>query len=134
VHYGSSSSYILTINGGPYRSYRQIIDDIHTLQARGIKVLMNVDDAASWQTTTPFTDYTGDGKTYTEYAALVNSMAQAVPFNGIALDVEHFSGSANQILLTWSGNLVIILVRYHLIQTTLSTLRQFIPGQQQVML
>ena len=95
VHYGSSSSYILNINGGPYKYYKQIINDVHALQARGIKVLMNVDDAASWQTTTPFTDYTGAGKTYTQYAALINQMAQAVPFDGIALDVEHFSGSAN---------------------------------------
>jgi hypothetical protein len=95
AHYGSSSSYMLTINGGPYKYFKQIIDDIHTLRARGVKVLMNVDDASSWQTTTPFTDYTGTGKTYTEYASLVNQMAQNVPFDGIALDVEHFSGSAN---------------------------------------
>lgn len=96
AHYGSSSSYILNINGGPYRYYKQIINDIRTLRARGIKVLMNVDDAASWQTTTPFTDYTGAGKTYTQYAALINQMAQIVPFDGIALDVEHFTASANQ--------------------------------------
>lgn len=95
VHYGSSSSYILNINGGPYKYYKQIIDDVRTLRARGIKVLMNVDDAASWQTTTPFTDYTGAGKNYQQYAALISQMAAAVPFDGIALDVEHFTGNAN---------------------------------------
>ena len=96
AHYGSSSSYILNINGGPYTTYQQIINDIRTLRARGVKVLMNVDDAPSWQTTTPFTDYAGIGRTYSEYAALIYQMAQAVPFDGIALDVEHFSGAANQ--------------------------------------
>ncbi|MBN2685565.1 MAG: hypothetical protein JXR40_09825, partial [Pontiellaceae bacterium] len=63
---------------------------------RGILVLMNVDDAQSWQTETPFTDYAGEGKTYAEYAALIYEMAQKVPFDGIALDVEHFNGPANQ--------------------------------------
>src|SRR5262245_4220746 len=46
AHYGSSSSYILNINGGPYTTYQQIINDIRTLRARGVKVLMNVDDAS----------------------------------------------------------------------------------------
>jgi len=96
THYGNSSSYILNINGGPYKTYQQIINDIHTLRSRGVNVLMNLDDAQSWQTTTPFTDYKGVRRTYTEYAALVNQMAKAVPFDGIALDVEHFSGAANQ--------------------------------------
>jgi hypothetical protein len=96
THYGNSSSYILNIPGGPYKTYQQIINDIHTLRSRGVHVIMNVDDAPSWQTTTPFTDYQGVKKTYTEYAALVNQMAKAVPFDGIALDVEHFSGAANQ--------------------------------------
>ncbi len=96
THYGSSASYILNIQGGPYTTYQQIIDDIRALRARGVKVLMNVDDAPAWQTTTPFTDYTGAPKNYLEYAALVNQMAQNVPFDGIALDVEHFTGPANQ--------------------------------------
>lgn len=95
-HYGKDDAYILSIADGPYTRYEQIIDDIHTLQARGILVLMNVDDTQSWQTEIPFTDYAGEGKTCEEYAALVYEMAQKVPFDGIALDVEHFSGPANQ--------------------------------------
>src|SRR5438445_4760909 len=42
VHYGSSSSYILTVNPH-YHSYASIISDVRVLQARGVKVLMNVD-------------------------------------------------------------------------------------------
>ncbi|HEX3008006.1 MAG TPA: hypothetical protein VHO90_10360, partial [Bacteroidales bacterium] len=37
-----------------YKNKKQILTDIQTLRARGIKVLMNVDDAASWSTATPF--------------------------------------------------------------------------------
>jgi hypothetical protein len=93
VTYGNKYSYILTINGGPYRYYKQIIDDIHILQSRGIKVLMNVDDAESWQTTSPFADNTN--VTYKQFASSIASWCAKVPFDGIALDVEHFSGSAN---------------------------------------
>src|ERR1700753_278223 len=60
VHYGSSSSYILTVNPH-YHSYASIIADVRTLQSRGVKVLMNVDDATSWNTTTPFTTWNGTG-------------------------------------------------------------------------
>lgn len=42
-----------------YSSKKQILDDIKTLQSRGILVLMNVDDAATWSTTTPFTTWNG---------------------------------------------------------------------------
>ncbi|HLV31072.1 MAG TPA: hypothetical protein VKY57_05825, partial [Chitinispirillaceae bacterium] len=37
-----------------YKSKRKILDDIQTLRERGILVLMNVDDAPSWSTGTPF--------------------------------------------------------------------------------
>lgn len=95
-HYGKDDAYILSITDGPYNRYEQIIDDIHTLQERGVLVLMNVDDAQSWKTETPFTDFAGEEKTCQEYAALVYEMARKVPFDGIALDVEHFSAPANQ--------------------------------------
>lgn len=94
VHYGSSSSYILTVNPH-YHSYASIIKDVRTLQARGVKVLMNVDDAASWNTTTPFTTYNGTGLTYQQFASFVNAcIIDSLHFDGIALDVEHLGSTA----------------------------------------
>jgi hypothetical protein len=93
AHYGNSNSYILKSNGGVYQYYRQIIDDIHTLQARGIKVLMNVDDNESWLSKTPFGEYSSIN--YMQFADSVARWCAMVPFDGIALDVEHFSGPVN---------------------------------------
>jgi hypothetical protein len=94
VHYGSSSSYILTVNPH-YTSYASIIADVRTLQARGVKVLMNVDDATAWNTTTPFTTYNGTGLTYTQFAAFVNAcVIDSLHLDGIALDVEHLGSTA----------------------------------------
>ena len=89
AHYGSSSSYIVTINGGPYRAYSQILNDIQTLRQRGVKVLMNVDDAASWSTSTPFTTWNGTHYNYQQFAAFVYNCVIAAGFDGISLDVEH---------------------------------------------
>jgi len=89
IHYGSSSSYILTINGGPYKYYRQILDDIKALRATGIKVLMNVDDTKLWSTDTPFTTYDGRPLNYQEYAVFIDSCVTAVGLDGISLDIEH---------------------------------------------
>jgi hypothetical protein len=94
VHYGSSSSYILTVNPN-YHSYKSIIDHVRILQARGVKVLMNVDDAASWNTTTPFTTYNGTGLTYLQFASFVKAcIIDSLHFDGIALDVEHMGSTA----------------------------------------
>ena len=94
VHYGSSSSYILTVNPH-YHSYASIRADVRTLQARGVKVLMNVDDATSWNTTTPFTTYNGTGLTYLQFAAFVKAcIIDSLHFDGIALDVEHLGSTA----------------------------------------
>ncbi|MDR3711682.1 MAG: hypothetical protein P4L51_02615 [Puia sp.] len=94
VHYGSPTSYILTVNPH-YTSYASIIRDVRTLQAAGVKVLMNVDDATSWNTTTPFTTYNGTGLTYTQFAAFVNAcVIDSLHFDGIALDVEHLGSTA----------------------------------------
>ena len=94
VHYGSSSSYILTVNPH-YHSYHSIIADVRVLQARGVKVLMNVDDASSWNTTTPFTTYNGTGLTYSQFALFVkNCIIDSLHFDGIALDVEHLGSTA----------------------------------------
>jgi hypothetical protein len=94
VHYGSSSAYILTVNPH-YHSYASIIADVRTLQARGVKVLMNVDDATSWNSTTPFTTYNGTGLTYLQFAAFVKAcVIDSLHFDGIALDVEHLGSMA----------------------------------------
>ncbi|HEY4338025.1 MAG TPA: glycosyl hydrolase family 18 protein [Puia sp.] len=94
VHYGSSSSYILTVNPH-YHSYASIIADVRTLQSRGVKVLMNVDDATSWNTTTPFHTWNGTGLTYTQFAAFVKAcIIDSLHFDGIALDVEHLGSTA----------------------------------------
>ena len=94
VHYGSSTAYILTVNPH-YHSYKSIIADVRTLQARGVKVLMNVDDATSWNTTTPFTTYNGTRLTYTQFAAFVKTcVIDSLHFDGIALDVEHLGSTA----------------------------------------
>jgi hypothetical protein len=93
VHYGSSSSYILNVNPN-YHSYKSIRDHVKILQQRGVKVLMNVDDAASWNTTTPFTTYNGVGLTYLQYAAFAKAcIIDSLHFDGIALDVEHMGST-----------------------------------------
>ncbi len=89
VHYGGPSSYILTINGGPYKYYKQILDDIKTLRARGIKVLMNVDDTKQWSTAVPFTTYDGRALNYQQHALFIDSCITAVGLDGISLDIEH---------------------------------------------
>lgn len=93
VHYGSSSSYILNVNPN-YHSYRSIINHVRVLQARGVKVLMNVDDAASWNTSTPFTTYNGTGLNYLQFASFVKAcIVDSLHFDGIALDVEHMGST-----------------------------------------
>ncbi|HLP18268.1 MAG TPA: glycosyl hydrolase family 18 protein, partial [Bacteroidota bacterium] len=89
LHYGSASSYIVTINGGPYKYYKQILDDVRTLRARGIKVLMNVDDTKAWSTASPFTTYDGRKLTAAQYALFIDSCITAVGLDGISLDIEH---------------------------------------------
>jgi hypothetical protein len=94
VHYGSSSAYIITVNPN-YHSYKSIINDVRVLQSRGVKVLMNVDDATSWNTTTPFTTYNGTKLSYQQFAAFVKAcIIDSLHFDGIALDVEHMGSTA----------------------------------------
>jgi hypothetical protein len=84
VHYNSG-----WMQNAYYHSKRQILADIQTLRSRGIKVLMNVDDAASWSTSTPFTTYNGTAYNYQQFAAFINTCVTTVGFDGISLDVEH---------------------------------------------
>lgn len=72
-----------------YGSKKRILEDIRKLRERGVCVLMNVDDAASWSTTTPFTTWNGKGCDYRQFATFVDSCVDVAGFDGIALDVEH---------------------------------------------
>jgi hypothetical protein len=72
-----------------YKSYSQILGDIRVLQARGVKVLMNVDDAASWSTSTPFSTYDGKKLDYQQFAAFVKACIDSARLDGICLDIEH---------------------------------------------
>lgn len=84
VHYNSGA-----MQNTYYKNKRQILADIQTLRARGVKVLMNVDDASSWSTATPFTTYNGTGYNYTQFASFINDCINTVGLDGISLDVEH---------------------------------------------
>jgi hypothetical protein len=58
-------------------------------------VLWNVDDANSWNTTTPFTTYNGTRLNYHQFAAFVKAcVVDSLHFDGIALDVEHMGSTA----------------------------------------
>lgn len=84
VHYNSG-----WMQNAYYHNKRQILNDIQTLRSRGIQVLMNVDDAASWSTATPFTTYNGTPYNYVQFASFINNCVNTVGFDGISLDVEH---------------------------------------------
>jgi len=73
-----------------YNYYSEILRDIKTLQARGVKVLMNVDDAPSWSTSTPFTTYDGTKLDYKQFALFIKECAiDSLHLDGISLDIEH---------------------------------------------
>ena len=92
VHYTYPGTLMLS---GYYKNYRSIISDIKTLQARGVKVIMNVDDSSTWNTTTPFTTWDGQKQTYQQFAAFVNDCVYTkLQMDGIGLDVEHLGGTA----------------------------------------
>ncbi|MDR3627189.1 MAG: T9SS type A sorting domain-containing protein [Ignavibacteriaceae bacterium] len=85
VHY--ATGWMQNVN---YKYYSQILSDIRTLQARGVKVLMNLDDAAAWSTDTPFTTYDGTKLNYQQFAEFIKRCAiDSVHLDGISLDIEH---------------------------------------------
>jgi hypothetical protein len=96
MHY--SSGWMRNVN---YHSYAEIRRDVRILQARGVKVLMNVDDAPSWSTSTPFTTYDGKKLNAQEFAAFIRTCAiDSVHLDGISLDIEHgATGNAAYIAL-----------------------------------
>jgi hypothetical protein len=96
VHY--STGWMRNVN---YHYYSEIIRDVRVLQARGIRVLMNVDDAASWSTSVPFTTYDGIKYDYQQFAAFMKACAiDSLHLDGISLDIEHgATGNAAYIAL-----------------------------------
>src|SRR3972149_4339737 len=73
-----------------YNYYSEIIRDIRILQARGVKVLMNVDDRPTWSTSTPFTTYDSVKLDYKQFAAFIKACAiDSLNLDGIFLDIEH---------------------------------------------
>ncbi|HUI30396.1 MAG TPA: T9SS type A sorting domain-containing protein [Candidatus Acidoferrales bacterium] len=98
AHY--STGWMTTTNVN-YHYYGEIIRDIRILQARGVKVLMNVDDAASWSTPTPFTAYDGTKYDYQQFATFIKTCAiDSLHLDGISLDIEHgATGNTNYIAL-----------------------------------
>ena len=73
-----------------YHSHAEVLRDIKVLQAKGVKVLMNVDDAPSWSTSTPFTTWDGRNLNAQEFAAFIRACAiDSVGLDGISLDIEH---------------------------------------------
>jgi hypothetical protein len=95
IHYGGTSSYILTLNGGLYKHYKQIINDIKTLQARGVKVLWNVDDDDKWLESSPFTTYNGKALNPARFASFIDSCVTLLGLDGISLDIEHLHSPVN---------------------------------------
>lgn len=80
----------MTTTNVNYHYYSQIIRDIRKLQARGVKVLMNVDDAPSWSTSTPFTTYDGKKLDPQQFARFIKACAiDSLHLDGISLDIEH---------------------------------------------
>jgi len=84
VHYSTGA-----MHNKIYTSKKQILDDIQALRNRGIFVLMNLDDAASWSTATPFTTWNKKALDCRQFAAFVDSCITVAGFDGISLDVEH---------------------------------------------
>jgi len=85
THY--ATSWMRNVN---YHSHAEVLRDIKALQAQGVKVLMNVDDAPSWSSATPFTTYDGTQLNVQEFAAFIKACAiDSVGLDGISLDIEH---------------------------------------------
>jgi len=84
-----------------YKYKSEIIRDIKELQARGVKVLMNVDDHAAWDTPTPFTTYDSVKLNAQQFAAFIKACAiDSLQLDGISLDIEHkATGTADYITL-----------------------------------
>lgn len=76
-----------------YNSYGAYFNDIKALQKRGIAVLQNVDDAASWQDAKP----DGYGTPEAWATALKQTLIDKYNLDGISLDIEHSGKKPNPI-------------------------------------
>lgn len=100
VHYATGA--MRNVN---YHSYSEIMRDVRILQSRGVKVLINLDDAASWSTSTPFMTYDSIAFTYQQFAAFVKACAiDSLHLDGISLDIEHGA--------TWNANYIALLKEF----------------------
>ncbi|MFZ0454048.1 MAG: T9SS type A sorting domain-containing protein [Ignavibacteriaceae bacterium] len=85
IHY--STGWMRNVN---YHYYSEILRDVRILQARGIKVLMNVDDKPSWDSAVVFTTYDGEKLNYKQFAEFIKTCAiDSLHLDGISLDIEH---------------------------------------------
>jgi hypothetical protein len=85
AHY--STGWMRNVN---YHYYSEILRDIKILQSNGVKVVMNVDDAPAWSTSTPFTTYDGKKLDYQQFAEFIKTCAiDSLHLDGISLDIEH---------------------------------------------
>jgi hypothetical protein len=85
VHY--DTGWMRNVN---YHYFSEVIRDIKILQARGVKVLMNVDDRPSWGTSTPFTTWDSIKLDYKQFAEFIKACAiDSLQLDGISLDIEH---------------------------------------------
>ncbi len=102
IHY--STGWMRNVN---YHYYSEILRDVRTLQSRGVKVLMNVDDKPSWDSAFVFTTYDGKKLNYKQFAEFIKSCAiDSLHLDGISLDIEHrAAGNDNyKMLLKEIGN------------------------------
>lgn len=68
-----------------FESYQDLFEQIRSLQKRGILVLQNIDDQASWQTEKP----DGFSSAIAFADTLKSLLIDKLHLNGISLDVEH---------------------------------------------
>lgn len=78
---------------GSFSSYKDLYAQIKLLQARGIKVLQNIDDDVSWQGNTPGGFASANAFSDTLKSLLIDRLQ----LNGISLDVEHSGAKPNPI-------------------------------------
>nr|WP_295871898.1 endo-beta-N-acetylglucosaminidase F3 [uncultured Chitinophaga sp.] len=76
-----------------FTSYQDLYSQIKQLQARGIKVIQNIDDDANWQTNNPGGFASANAFADTLKALLIDRMK----LDGISLDVEHSGARPNPI-------------------------------------
>lgn len=78
---------------GSFKSYKDLDTQIRSLQSRGIKVLQNIDDDVSWQSSKP-----GGFASAAAYGDAIKSIViDKWKLDGISLDIEHSGAKPNPI-------------------------------------